>query len=38
MKYMRKIIKMGDIKSLFDKYGDLNINVDTPYGYKKIVF
>jgi DNA repair exonuclease SbcCD ATPase subunit len=34
---MIKKIKMGDVKSLFEKYGDLNLKVKTPYGYKKIV-
>lgn len=34
---MIKDIKMGDIKSLFEKYGDLNISVNTPYGFKKIM-
>lgn len=33
---MNKKIRMGDILSLFKKYGDLDINVKTPYGYKKI--
>lgn len=34
---MIKKIKIGDIKKIFDTYGDLNIKVNTPYGYKKII-
>ena len=34
---MNKKIKMGDIKLLFEKYGNLNLRVKTPYGYKKII-
>lgn len=33
---MEKRIRMGDVKNLFDKYGDLDIKVKTPYGFKKI--
>lgn len=34
---MNKKIEIGNIKSIFEKYGDLNIKVNTPYGYKKII-
>jgi len=33
---MRKKIKIGDCYSLFNKYGDLSLNVKTPFGYKHI--
>jgi len=33
----RKNIKIGDYYKLCKKYGDLNISVSTPYGYKKIL-
>lgn len=33
---MRKVIKIEDVYNIFKKYGDLNLNVKTPYGYKKI--
>jgi len=34
---MNKKIKIGDIKTIFEKYGDLNLKVKTPYGFKKIM-
>ena len=34
---MNRKIKMGDVKTLFEKYGDLNLKVKTPYGFKKIM-
>ena len=36
MIYMNKKIKIGDLKNIFEKYGDLNLKVKTPYGFKKI--
>lgn len=33
---MRKNIKIKDCYEIFKQYGDLNLNVNTPYGYKKI--
>lgn len=33
---MKKRITLKQIDDIFKKYGDLNINVSTPYGYKKI--
>jgi len=33
-----KKIKIKDIYSIFNKYGDLNLNVNTPFGFKKIEF
>ena len=33
---MVKSVTIGDIYSLFQKYGDLGISVSTPYGYKHI--
>jgi hypothetical protein len=33
---LKKTIKIIDVLNLFNKYGDLNINVNTPYGFKKI--
>lgn len=35
---MKKTVKIKDIYTIFQKYGDLNINVNTPYGYKKIQY
>jgi hypothetical protein len=34
---MNKKITLEEIDSIFKKYGDLGIKVNTPYGYKKIV-
>ena len=33
---MKKKITLNDAYNIFKKYGDLNLNVNTPYGYKKI--
>jgi len=33
---LKKTIKIIDVLNLFNKYDDLNINVNTPYGFKKI--
>lgn len=33
---MKKKIKIKEILNIFETYGDLNISVNTPYGYKKI--
>ena len=33
---MKKKIKIGECYTLFKKYGDLGLNVKTPYGYKHI--
>jgi len=33
---LKKTISIGDIYTLFKKYGDLNLDVLTPYGYKHI--
>ena len=33
---MKKKIKIGECYSLFKKYGDLSLNVKTPFGYKHI--
>jgi DNA repair exonuclease SbcCD ATPase subunit len=33
---MKKKITIEQIYNIFQKYGDLNINVNTPFGYKKI--
>lgn len=33
---MVKKIKIKDINKLFEEYGDLNLKVKTPYGFKKI--
>lgn len=34
---MKKKIKIGEILSLFDKYGDLGLKVKTPYGFNDIL-
>ena len=34
---MKKNIKISELNSIFEKYGDLNISVKTPFGYKKIM-
>jgi len=34
---MKKTIKIIDCYNIFKKYGNLDINVNTPYGYKKIL-
>ena len=34
---MKKIITIKQLNNLLQKYKDLNINVNTPYGYKKIL-
>ncbi|MBC8428560.1 hypothetical protein H8D04_01615 [bacterium] len=34
---MNKTVQMKDIYNIFSKYGDINIKVNTPYGYKKIL-
>jgi len=31
-----KKITIGEVYNIFKKYGDLNLKVNTPYGYKKI--
>lgn len=33
---MKKKIKLGELNKIYEKYGDLNIEVETPYGFKKI--
>ena len=33
---MKKTVTIGDVYSIFQKYGNLNISVDTPFGYHKI--
>jgi DNA repair exonuclease SbcCD ATPase subunit len=33
---MNKILSIGQLHDLFQKYGDLGVNVNTPYGYKHI--
>lgn len=33
---MEKKVKIKNVYNLFKKYGDLNLKVNTPYGYKKI--
>jgi hypothetical protein len=34
---MKKTIKISDCYNIFKEYGDLNLNVSTPFGYKKIM-
>ena len=34
---MNKTITIENVYKLFKKYGDLNIKVNSPYGYKKIL-
>jgi len=35
---MNKEITIGELNSIYEKYGDLNFKVETPYGYKDITW
>jgi hypothetical protein len=37
-KLMKKTLTIGELNSIYQKYGDLSIKVNTPYGYKNILW